>query len=285
MDAVMDHSDVLTKQITFRIRRYQPESDAAPHWETYRLAVTAGMTVLEALHAIKNEQDHTLAWRSSCRMGICGSCAMYINQLPQLACQTQVLHLNTDIVEIAPLPNFSNLRDLVPDLDPLFQKHAAVQPFLLAEGTNREDLLVEFLQTPEQREAYGQFSICIKCGICMAACPTLATDQAFLGPQPLAQAFRYITDSRDTGFLQRLGVLDATHGPFNCHLAGACTDACPKGVDPALGIQLLKRQLALQAFNLRGKKTPPPHVELNSKYIPNEKIPQPPPRTVGMQDS
>jgi succinate dehydrogenase / fumarate reductase iron-sulfur subunit len=285
MDAAMDHSDVLTKQITFRIRRYQPESDATPHWETYRLAVSAGMTVLEALHAIKNEQDHTLAWRSSCRMGICGSCAMYINQLPQLACQTQVLHLNTDIVEIAPLPNFSNIRDLVPDLDPLFQKHAAVQPFLLAEGTNSEDLLVEFLQTPEQREAYGQFSICIKCGICMAACPTLATDQAFLGPQPLAQAFRYITDSRDTGFLQRLGVLDATHGPFNCHLAGACTDACPKGVDPALGIQLLKRQLVLQAFNLRGKKAPPPHVELSSQNVPNEKIPQPPPRTVGMQDS
>ncbi len=78
----MDHSEVLTRQITFRIRRYQPENDASPHWETYRLAVSEGMTILEALHAIKNEQDHALAWRSSCRMGICGSCAMYINQLP-----------------------------------------------------------------------------------------------------------------------------------------------------------------------------------------------------------
>jgi succinate dehydrogenase / fumarate reductase iron-sulfur subunit len=281
----MDHSDKLTRQITFRIRRYQPESDPAPHWETYRLAVTAGMTVLEALHAIKNEQDHTLSWRSSCRMGICGSCAMYINQLPQLACQTQVLQLNSAIVEVAPLPNFSNVRDLVPDLDPLFQKHAEVQPYLLAQGAGRQDLAVEFLQTPEQREAYGQFSICIKCGICMSACPTLATDQAFLGPQPLAQAFRYITDSRDTGFLQRLGVLDAVHGPFNCHLAGACTDACPKGVDPALGIQLLKRQLVLQALNLRGKKASAPQAPLSSQHVPNEKIPQPPPRTVGMQES
>jgi succinate dehydrogenase iron-sulfur subunit len=281
----MDHSDALTRQITFRIRRYQPEKDAAPHWETYRLAVTEGMTVLEALHAIKNEQDHALAWRSSCRMGICGSCAMYINQLPQLACQTQVLHLNADLVEIAPLPNFSNVRDLVPNLDSLFQKHAEVQPYLIAQQANLDDLANEFLQTPEEREAYGQFSICIKCGICMAACPTLATDLAFLGPQPLAQAFRYITDSRDTGFLQRLGVLDAMHGPFNCHLAGACTDACPKGVDPALGIQLLKRQLVLQALNLRGKKTPAPQAALNTQYIPNEKIPKPPVRTVGVRDS
>ncbi len=139
------------------------------------------------------------------------------------------MHLNTDVVEIAPLPNFSNVRDLIPDLDSLFQKHAEVQPYLIADNGSNDDLAVEFLQTPEEREAYGQFSICIKCGICMAACPTLATDQAFLGPQPMAQAFRYITDSRDTGFLQRLGVLDALHGPFNCHLAGACTDACPKG--------------------------------------------------------
>jgi succinate dehydrogenase / fumarate reductase iron-sulfur subunit len=275
----MDQSDALTRQITFRIRRYQPETDALPHWETYRLAASEGMTVLEALHAIKNDQDHSLAWRSSCRMGICGSCAMYINRLPQLACQTQVLHLNTDVVEIAPLPNFDNIRDLVPDLDPLFQKHAAVQPYLITE-TQTRDLSVEYLQTPEQREAYGQFSICIKCGICMAACPTLATDQAFLGPQPMAQAFRYITDSRDMGLFQRLGVLDALHGPFNCHLAGACTEACPKGVDPALGIQLLKRTLVLQALNLRGSKAPAPMSALSTEFIPNEKIPQAPARTV-----
>jgi succinate dehydrogenase / fumarate reductase iron-sulfur subunit len=275
----MDHSDALTRQITFRIRRYQPENDALPHWETYRLAASEGMTVLEALHAIKNDQDHSLAWRSSCRMGICGSCAMYINRLPQLACQTQVLDLNTDVVEIAPLPNFDNIRDLVPDLDPLFQKHAAVQPHLITETQNK-DLTVEFLQTPEQREAYGQFSMCIKCGICMAACPTLATDQAFLGPQSMAQAFRYITDNRDMGLSQRLGVLDALHGPFNCHLAGACTEACPKGVDPALGIQLLKRTLVLQALNLRGIKAPAPMSPLSTEFIPNEKISRAPARTV-----
>lgn len=279
----MDHSDTRTRQITFRIRRYQPENDGAPYWKTYRLAVAEGMTVLEALHAIKNEQDHSLAWRSSCRMGICGSCAMYINRLPQLACQTQVLHLNSDVIEIAPLPNFTNIRDLVPDLDPMFEKHAAVQPYLIPQETPSEKLLVEFLQTPEEREAYGQFSICIKCGICMAACPTAATDQAFLGPQPLAQAFRFSVDSRDAGFIQRLGILDAAHGPFNCHLAGACTEACPKGVDPALGIQLLKRSMVLQALNLRGSKKPAPTSPLSTQFVPNEKIPQAPARTVDMQ--
>ncbi len=120
-----------TKTLTFRLRRYNPEKDPAPRWENRQLPVSEGMTVLEALHALKAEQDPSLAWRSSCRMGICGSCGMYINGLPRLACQTQVLHLEADTVEVAPLPNYPNVKDLVPDLAPLFEKHAAVKPYLL----------------------------------------------------------------------------------------------------------------------------------------------------------
>lgn len=267
-----------TKTITFRLRRYDPEKDTAPRWETRTLPVSEGLTVLEALHALKAEQDPTLAWRSSCRMGICGSCGMFINGLPRLACQTQVLHLASDVVEVAPLPNYPNVKDLVPDLAPMFEKHAAVRPHLL-NGANDRPPQGEYLQSPEQREAYGQFSICIKCGLCMSACPTMATDPYFLGPQPLAQAYRYCADSRDAGLRQRLEALDALHGPYQCHLAGACTDACPKGVDPALGIQLLKRTLSLEALGLRGRKPAPREVPLAAEFKPNEKIPAPPPRT------
>src|SRR5574341_2657721 len=89
----METNSSSARTITFRLQRYDPEKDSAPRWETRTLAVPEGLTVLEALHAIKHEQDPTLAWRSSCRMGICGSCGMYINGLPRLACQTQVLHL------------------------------------------------------------------------------------------------------------------------------------------------------------------------------------------------
>ncbi|HVN55404.1 MAG TPA: succinate dehydrogenase iron-sulfur subunit [Anaerolineaceae bacterium] len=269
-----------TKAITFRVQRYQPEVDAGPHWEQYVVQVGEGMTVLEALHAIKNEQDHTLAWRSSCRMGICGSCAMYINHLPQLACQTQVLHLNTNVVEVAPLPNFDNVRDLVPDLVAMFEHHAEIKPHLINEEKAAQDLSVEYLQTPEQREEFGQFSMCIKCGICMAACPTRATDADFLGPQPLAQAYRYIIDSRDQGFSQRLARLESFDGLYNCHLAGACTDACPKGVDPALGIQLLKRTLVMNALGWGGKKPATPTAPLRTEYVANDQIPKPPDRTV-----
>lgn len=275
----METNSSAARTITFRLQRYDPEKDSAPRWETRTLAVPEGLTVLEALHAIKHEQDPTLAWRSSCRMGICGSCGMYINGLPRLACQTQVLHLESGVVEVAPLPNLPNVKDLVPDLMPMFTKHAAVKPYLIPANGGRP-AEGEYLQTPAEREFYGQFSICIKCGLCMAACPTMATDPSFLGPQPMAQAYRYTIDCRDAGLAQRLEALDALHGPYQCHLAGACTDACPKGVDPALGIQLLKRTLSLEALGLRGRRSAPRIAPLSSEYVSKDKIPKPPPRTV-----
>jgi succinate dehydrogenase / fumarate reductase iron-sulfur subunit len=270
-----------TKEITFRVRRFDPEVDSAPHWEEHQLNVHEGMTVLEALHELKAHQTPDLAWRSSCRMGVCGSCGMFINDLPMLACQTQVLHLETDVVTVAPLPNYPNVKDLVPNLEPLIEKHAAIKPFIIHTNSKEVDEPTgEFLQTPEQREEYSQFTYCIKCGLCLAACPTVATDPLFLGPQALAQAYRYTADNRDCGLQERLVAIDAFHGPYQCHMAGACSQACPKGVDPAFAIQLLKRTLVLDSIGF-GKKSK--HV---AKVMPLADVVQqleefaPPPRTV-----
>jgi len=270
-----------TKPITFRIRRYDPDVDTIPHWEEHKLNVPDGMTVLEALHEIKAEQAPTLAWRSSCRMGVCGSCGMFINHLPMLACQTQVLHLGTDVVTVAPLPNYDNVKDLVPNLEPLIQKHAAIKPFIILSNSKEIDEPTgEFIQTPEQRDEYSQFTFCIKCGLCLAACPTVATDPLFLGPQALAQAYRYTVDNRDCGLQERLEALDAFHGPYQCHMAGACSQACPKGVDPAFGIQLLKRTLVLDSIGFGKKKSSVAKVMPLADVVKAIEEFAPPPRTV-----
>lgn len=270
-----------TKQITFRVRRYDPDKDTAPRWEEHKLNVHDGMTVLEALHEIKAEQAPTLAWRSSCRMGVCGSCGMFINDLPMLACQTQVLHLDSDVVTVAPLPNYDNVKDLVPNLEPLIEKHAAIKPFIIhANSREIEEPTGEFIQTPAQRDEYSQFTFCIKCGLCLAACPTVATNPEFLGPQALAQAYRYTVDSRDCGLKERLSAIDAFHGPFRCHMAGACSQACPKGVDPALGIQLLKRTLVLDGIGFGKKESQVSKVMPLSAVVKQIEEFAPPPRTV-----
>jgi len=231
-------------EMTFHVRRYTPGKDTKPYVAAYRVPVKPGMTVLEGLYYIKENLDQTLTWRSSCRMGVCGSCGMLVNGSPRLACTTQILEVAGTRIALAPLPNFDIIRDLVPDLKSMFDKHLEVSPFIQREGeADLNSPEGESYQSPEDLERFLQFSFCIKCGCCMAACPTLATDARYLGPMPLTQALRYNNDSRDGAEVERSGAAGSRHGVFRCHYAGECSRVCPKGVDPAKAIQLLKRRL------------------------------------------
>ena len=245
------------RQINFHVTRFNPETDAAPYVKTYAVPVHEGMTVLDGLHYIKENLDPTLAWRYSCRMGICGSCGMLLNGKPGLACNTQTLNIAKTDLAVGPLPNFAIIRDLVPDLFSMFDKHRSVRPYILrADEAEINDPTGEFYQSPEQLENYLQFTYCIKCGCCMAACPTLATDVRYLGPMPLASAQRYNSDTRDGGSNERKAVTAAASGVFRCHYAGECSRVCPKGVDPARALQYLKRRLVLDYLHLARRPAP-----------------------------
>jgi succinate dehydrogenase / fumarate reductase iron-sulfur subunit len=267
--------------ITFYIRRFDPAKDEEPREQQYNLQVEAGMTVLDGLHRIKETQDPTLAFRFSCRMGVCGSCAMLINGKPTLACNTQILDVTQSVLPVAPLPNFSIIRDLVPDLVPMFEVHQRVQPFIKrGDQKEMEQPSGEYFQSPHQLEKFLQFTYCIKCGACMAACPTMATDRQYLGPMPLTQIYRYCVDSRDDGGKERKDIAAASHGAYNCHYAGECSNVCPKGVDPARAIQLMKKELVREYFNLSGKEPCAKVWHLPEKAERKPKI-QAPPHTVG----
>ena len=237
------------KTVQLRIRRYNPATDEEPHFDVFSVLSSESTTVLEALLAVRESRDTTLQVRYSCRMALCGSCGMLIDHLPRLACNTKVLALGRDVITIEPLPNFPVVRDLVTDSSGLFAKHAAVAPYLTRrDAQEQEDPSSEFEQSAEELEDFVQFSHCITCGLCVAACPTASTDELFFGPQAIAQAFRYNADSRDEGGRKRLDILDTEHGAWRCHFAGSCSYVCPKGVDPALAIQFMRRELVKNAF-------------------------------------
>ncbi len=277
----MPESSQAVREINFHITRYNPEDDRTPYVKTYTLPVREGMTVLDGLHYIKENLDATLAWRYSCRMGVCGSCGMLLNGRPTLACNTQILHIATTDLTVGPLPNFDIVRDLVPDLTTMLDKHRALKPYVTrADEDEINEPAGEFYQSPEELEAYLQFTYCIKCGCCMAACPTLATDARYLGPMPLAAAQRYNRDTRDDGRRERNKLTGGAVGAFRCHYAGECSRACPKGVDPAKAIQILKRQLVLDYLHLARHRKPCQklHGPGQGKPLPN--IPAAPARTV-----
>lgn len=233
------------RTVLVNVYRHNPSApDEEPRIVTYRVPYTKGLTVLDALLWVKEHLDPGVAFRYSCRMGICGSCGMLINGEPQLGCETQIADLGTDVVEIGPLPSYPVLRDVVTDFTDFFSHHRRIKPYLIRkENGDAGPPEREFLQMEEQKLDYYQFTMCIMCGLCDAACPIVAIDREFLGPQALAQAYRFAADSRDQGWPDRAAVVDTPHGCFRCELAGSCSAVCPKGVDPMMGTQLLKRMV------------------------------------------
>ena len=237
------NSKPASKTITLRIARFNPTHDGERSFMDFTIPYERWTTVLEAILEVKKHFDHSIAVRYSCRQATCGSCGMIINGKPRLACFTKISELDSDTVTVEPMNNFPIIRDLAVRFERLFDSHHKIKPFLMRDDSEITSNEKEFLQSPEELEQYIQFANCIKCGLCNSACPTMATDSSFIGPQALAQAYRYVADSRDKGKDSRLKIIDESHGIWRCHFAGSCSQVCPKGVDPAMGIQFLRGYL------------------------------------------
>ena len=229
----------VTRTIRLEIARYRPGQDSEPVFQDYDVPLMADWAVLDGLNYVKDQLDGSLSFRWSCRMGVCGSCGMTVNGEPRLTCGTFLTEYGDGPIRIEPLKGFPVIRDLVVDIDDFLAKLSSVRPWLIREGEELP-LTTEYAQTPEQLDAYKQYSMCINCMLCYAACPVYAIEPDFLGPAAIALAQRYNLDSRDQGAHQRLDVLATAEGVWSCTYVGECTSACPKGVDPAGAIQRYK---------------------------------------------
>ncbi|MDW0330037.1 MAG: succinate dehydrogenase iron-sulfur subunit [Nitrososphaeraceae archaeon] len=256
-------NNVNEQRITLKVYRENRSQKTGSHYDTFEVPYKKWTTVLDALLYVKSYIDPSVAIRYSCRMASCGSCGMKINGIPKLACYTKISELETSTIECEPLSNFPIIRDLVTDFSQFFNHHKDMQPYLQAKDNLETDTnkgTFSFYQSPEDVDKYLQFSYCIKCGLCSSACPTVGTDLKFPGPQALAQQYRYFADTRDES-KNRLDIVDDRHGIWRCHFAGSCSKVCPKGVDPALGIQLLRSYVLGISKN---DKVPAKRVEINN---------------------
>jgi succinate dehydrogenase iron-sulfur subunit len=256
------------EELELRIQRFDPSVERSARFQRYAVPLKDGMTVLDALLYVKDRLDHGIAMRFSCRMASCGSCGMKVNGRPRLACEAQVAELGSPTITVQPMDNFPIVRDLVVDLGSFFSRHMGVLPRVVRKGDPQEQGSPsgEYLMTPAELDSVVQFTYCIKCGLCSSSCPTSSTDSLFPGPQALAQAYRFLQDVRDEAGEERLDLVDNQHGVWRCHFAGTCSSVCPKGVDPALGIQLLKRHVmaARSPLRRRGSKR-----RAGAKLFPN----------------
>jgi fumarate reductase iron-sulfur subunit len=227
--------------VTLEVFRYNPDKDTQGHFQNYTVPFRADWVVLDALNYIKDEIDGTLTYRWSCRMGVCGSCGMMVNGDPKLTCAAFLKDYYPEPIRVEPLANFPVIRDLVVNLDDFMHKMKELQTWLIPKEPKPVSA-GEYLQSPEQLAQYKQFSMCINCMLCYAACPVYGLEPKFLGPAAIALAQRYNLDSRDGAKDQRTETVASSEGIWECTLVGECTRVCPKKVDPAGAIQQAKVQ-------------------------------------------
>ncbi len=227
------------RQVELEILRYNPETDAEPKFQRYSVPCKNEWCVLDALNYLKDNLDPTLAYRWSCHMQVCGSCGMMINGEPKLACKAFVRDY-TGVIRVEPLAHFPIERDLVSVADDFMAKLKRVKPYLIpAEKRSIEE--GEYRQTPAQLTRYRKYAMCINCMLCYAACPEYGlTKSKFIGPAAITLAHRYNQDSRDGGRDERQEEIATNEGVWECSFVGACSDVCPKHVDPASALQQVK---------------------------------------------
>src|SRR6187397_286188 len=236
----------MADRITVQVARYRPEQDTDVSFDEFDVPCPKDWVVLDGLNHIKDRLDGTLAFRWSCRMGVCGSCGMMVNGEPKLTCATFLADYAPGPVRVEPLRNFPVIRDLIVDLGDFMRKLVSVKPWLIR---NEERPLSEgeYRQSPAELDAYKQFSMCINCMLCYSACPIYGLDPKFVGPAVIALAQRYNLDNRDEGAAERMDVLSEHEGIWGCTFVGECTKVCPKHVDPAGAIQRYKLKAAQES--------------------------------------
>ncbi len=229
----------------FHIYRYDPDTDARPRMQQYRIDVHPGdRMLLDVLTRLK-AMDPTLSFRRSCREGVCGSDAMNINGKNGLACLTNMNALPHTVV-LKPLPGLPVVRDLFVDMTGFFKQYHSVKPWLMNEAPPPAQ---ERLQSIQAREELNGLYECILCACCSSACPSFWWNpDKYVGPAGLLQAYRFLVDSRDEASAARLDDLQDPYRLFRCRTILNCTDVCPKGLNPAQAIGKIKEMMVRRSI-------------------------------------
>ena len=220
-------------------------------YQTYAVPEQENQTVLDVVSWIQQFADPTLSYRFACRVGMCGSCAMMVNDTPRWTCRTHVRKvLRNHKLRLSPLRNLPVIKDLATDMDPFFDK------WTTAEGRHhptrsRSDPIAEISPTSPGRVVADAGIECINCAVCYAACDTVANAPGYLGPAALNRAWTVFNDARDATARTVPESVSGHDGCHNCHSIGSCTALCPNDLDPLGAIAGLKRETTKSFFRRR----------------------------------
>jgi succinate dehydrogenase / fumarate reductase iron-sulfur subunit/fumarate reductase iron-sulfur subunit len=234
-------------EVSVTVQRSGNSPGEKPRFEAHQVELAEKASVLDALFAIQRNATPDLAFRFSCRVGMCGSCAMVVNGRERLACSTLVNDIGTEL-RIEPLRNLPVVRDLAVSLKPFFDAYRRSMPqFVPRVDLDANDFYPIPHESAEWREMDHQPQ-CIDCGSCYSSCSLVTINPKYLGPMALHRALNLVCDPRDAARTERLRLVAGEEGAFRCHTLGNCRDVCPRGISPTHSIERLKRLSVWDGF-------------------------------------
>jgi succinate dehydrogenase / fumarate reductase iron-sulfur subunit len=229
--------------VSLRIRRFNPEGDDAAHWQEYVVPAEPSDRVLDLLHYVKWYIDGTLTFRRSCAHGVCGSDAMLINGRNRLACETLIKDAGARI-SVEPVRGLPVIKDLLVDMDPFWESYRRVMPYLVNDEVPEDGK--ERRQSQAEREVFDDTSKCILCAACTTGCPVFWTDPGYVGPAAIVNAHRFIFDSRDHAYEERLEIMADADGVWRCRTVFNCVEACPRDIKITRAILEVTQEIGRQ---------------------------------------
>lgn len=227
-------------KVSLSVQRFTPDADSKPRFEKYEVEVSEKASILDALFALQRGAAPDLAFRFSCRVGMCGSCAMVVNGRERLTCSTLVKTVGNDL-KIQPLRNLPVVRDLAVDLAPFFGAYKKTLPAFVPRADLDKNGFYPIPHDSKEWKALNHQPQCIDCAACYSSCTLVTLNPRYVGPMALNRALGLVVDPRDAKRDERLKVVTGESGAFRCHTLGNCRDVCPRGISPTHSIERLKR--------------------------------------------
>ena len=250
----MENNSVTTKNITFKVFRFNSDTDYLPYYKEYKMDVTSEEVILDVMDRIKWDIDGSFSYRRSCRHGICGACAIQVNGKATLACKMNTHELSEifgDELVIEPQSTKRAIKDMIIDKSDFWEKHEAVKPYLISHINEHPEM--ECAVSPKESEELLEADLCIQCGACHYACPVVELNEDFFGPAAFVKAYRFEADVRDEAHHDRLVDLgQANQGVWDCVKCFECAEACPKEINPIEKITKLHNMIFQEGIKNNG---------------------------------
>ena len=197
---------------------------STPRWEGFEYDGPADNTVAGVLDHLNYNDDIVdicgnpttrIGWECSCLQGICGACAMVINDRPALACETFLRDLKGDEIRIQPLQKFPVIHDLVVDRSSIH------------ENLKQANICIGEYQPAADRDLRHQYTAakCLKCGLCLEVCPNYVNGQTFFGAAFANDC--YLVASRNESRADSIREIYREHFGKSCSKSLSCMEVCP----------------------------------------------------------